>query len=201
MVDKIWKIPIDKVIYGIQKALYNSAYFQDLAIGHLNRMEDELKKGGTRLLNVHAVVFLYYGIEELGKAIILYEKLIQSKENSDSEITVNQYVGNHNVKLNKAKEMYPELIIHNFQPENDWVMTELRPGVKMSQTEKFVPTGDLLSDFKERSNSWLATWYPERSTWEEPENFIDEDQVRKVAENLDKLIRKWHDDISCYKTS
>ena len=59
---------------------------------------------------------LYYAIEELGKAIMLEEKLDYVKNKNLTEITddVNIF-RNHNIKIDKSQEKYPDLFIEKFK--------------------------------------------------------------------------------------
>ena len=178
-----WTIPIDKIPFGIEKTQQTARYFHDLANRHLKQMDDELQNGGTSMKTIHAVVFLYYGLEELGKLLILFEKFDEAKRNGDSQIVLEKYVGNHDTKLEKVKEAYPDLIIQKREPENGWKND--------GNFEPLVPKGDILTDFIERSNSWLTTWYPERSTWQEPEGWIDRGDVKIAIEKFGNILDEW----------
>ncbi len=183
----VWTIPVDKIQFGIEETQHTARYFHDLAKGHLKQMDDELQKGGTSMRTIHAVIFLYYGLEELGKLMILFEKLDEAKRNGDSQIVLDKYVGDHNIKLNKAKQAYPDLVIQKREPENGWKND--------GSFEDLVPKGDILTDFMERSNSWLATWYPDRSTWQEPDGWIERDDVQTAIGRFGAVLDEWFEKI------
>ena len=110
------KIPVNQIKFGIQHCLYSSRNICNIAKIIFTQYQTELGNGGTSIIPKYSVIMLYYAIEELGKAIMLEEKLDDVKNKNLTEITDNVNIfRNHNIKIDKAQEKYPDLFIEKFK--------------------------------------------------------------------------------------
>ncbi len=184
MTKERWTIPLDKVGHGIEKALNNANELRALGIGHLRLMNIELDEvGGTSKRPITVVPVLYYAIEELGKAMILFEKWEEARKNGVPEIIVGRNVGDHDTKMNKAKEAYGELAVKIREPLHGWEND--------FNFEPLIEKGEIIDNFMGRSNTWLASWNQEGSRWEEPGGWIDRGDVKSSFYRLEQILNEW----------
>lgn len=184
------EIPTEQLKWGIIHCIYSSQSINDLSERIFKQYEEELSKGGTSLQPKYSVVMFYYAIEELGKAILIEEKMIQALKRESKKITVERHFGSHDDKIYKAQERYPELGIQRLIPEYDINEKTIidRNKVKFF---KLIPDGDIIPSFTDRSNLWLTTFDEAKNEWLYPVDDFDIDELRDKIRKLDKILEEW----------
>ena len=183
MKNMVWVIPVDKVKFGIMDAFSKSLTTCDMAIGHLELQRQEIDNGGSTKRTLDAVPLLYYALEELGKAMILYEELKNAKAMGVDCIKVPNNVGGHDVKMNRAKEAYGELIVRVREPKDGW-----EKELKEPKFEPLEEKEDIIANYSERADTWLASWNPEKNEWKNNYKWIDRGDVKSACYRLKKIL-------------
>ena len=201
------KIPVNQIKFGIQHCLYSSRNICNIAKIIFTQYQTELGNGGTSIIPKYSVIMLYYAIEELGKAIMLEEKLDDVKNKNLTEITDNVNIfrnhnvnifRNHNIKIDKAQEKYPDLFIEKFKKKiTKEYLSEFRSPetgrVYSMPTSEFelIPDGDTFPTFMDRSNLWLVTFDELNNKWLEPIDDFDIEKLSETINQLDLILSDW----------
>lgn len=193
------KIPVNQIKFGIQHCLYSSRNICNIAKIIFTQYQTELGNGGTSIIPKYSVIMLYYAIEELGKAIMLEEKLDDVKNKNLTEITDNVNIfRNHNIKIDKAQEKYPDLFIEKFKKKiTKEYLSEFRSPetgrVYSMPTSEFelIPDGDIFPTFMDRSNLWLVTFDELNNKWLEPIDDFDIEKLSETINQLDLILSDW----------
>jgi len=176
---KTVRIPIEQIDKGIIFCLQNSHRINKTAKALLLDWKltgQEVKQHDSK----YSIVLFYYAVEELGKAIRLEEYKKEAEVNNRKYVEDDKLFSDHNYKINIAQSKYPDLKIPN------WKQEPIR-----ENTYKLIPYDEIIHNFVERSNFWLVDYNPESGKWISKLPEVDDDEILKRLEQLDKIIDEW----------
>ena len=175
---KTVRISLSKIPIGIRYSLQNSRRINHTAKALLL----DWKPIGNMTIRQHhskyAIILFYYSIEELGKALYLDELKQNAESNNVEYVESDKLFSDHDVKINKAQEKYPELKIPNWKEESI--------GEKMF---KLVPHDEVVKGFMDRSNFFLVGFDEDNQEWiNDISSKFDDDEILKRIELLDSIL-------------
>lgn len=165
------RISISKIPIGIRLILQNSRRINHTAKALLLDWKDVGNMTIRQHNSKYAIILFYYSIEELGKAILLNELKKEAESNKIEYVENNKLFSDHDVKINKAQEKYPELKI---------------PCLGENYT-----FDEIVKGFKDRSNFFLVGFDEDNQEWiSDLSSQISDDEVLKRIELMDSILDK-----------
>lgn len=133
----------------------------------------------------YAVILFYYAVEELGKALKLKDEMENAKTESKSHVDVTKWFKEHDDKLERAQNQFPELKIPEYKEER---ISESSVRFHLDKDSEIV------KGFQDRSDFFLVGYDEENKTWvNDLSSHIEEDEVIKKMERLREIVSYWLD--------
>lgn len=178
------KIPVSKVNVGLRGILQNSRRINHLAKRTLKDWEDKGTFSVKQHHNKYSIILFYYAVEELGKAIYLQELKDQADSENLDFIDNPDLFKKHDVKLKKAQEKYPGLIVPKFEQE----MID-------AKTYRLVASDqEIVNGFLDRSDLFLVSFDESQQKWiNDLSDIIHDEELLKKIMLLDSILDKLQD--------
>lgn len=175
---KTIRISISKIPLGMKLILQSSRRINHVAKAVLLDWKPIGNVTSRQHHSKYAIILFYYAVEELGKAIYLNELRNIAESKNIEYIENDKLFSNHNVKINKAQEKYPELKIPNWKEESIG-----------EKSFKLIPFDEKIKGFIDRSNFFLVGFDEANQKWiSDLSSQIDDDEVQKRIELLDSIL-------------